>query len=291
MKKLSFIKLLSSMVIFGTIGIFIRNINLTRGLIASARGIVGALFILFISMLIKRRPSAKAIRKNLPTLLISGVAIGANWILLFESYSYTTIAISTLCYYMAPVFVIIASIVFLRAKIDRQKICSVSIALVGMLCISGVFSANAQSGSFTGILLALGAAVLYATVTILNKRLKDISSRDRTVTQLTIAGITMLPYTLLFETNNLTTVDKNSIILLFTVCLLHTGIAYLLYFASIKELPATTVAIFSYTDPIVAILISLILREPISIATCIGAILIIASLILSEINLPNLSKK
>lgn len=95
------------MVIFGTIGIFVRYIPLPSSFIAVMRGFVGALFVLLFLFLKKSSPDKKAISKNLRMLVLSDAFIGINWILLFEAYHYTTVATATLCYYMQPIFVIL----------------------------------------------------------------------------------------------------------------------------------------------------------------------------------------
>ena len=292
MKKASITKLIISMVIFGTIGVFVRFIDAERGLIAALRGIVGAILLLVAVLIMKRKPSLEAIKKNLLILVISGAAIGVNWILLFESYSYTTIATSTLCYYMAPVFVILASPFVLKAKVGLQKWITVGIALIGMVMVSGVLDGGGiDGGDIVGILLALGAAIFYATVTLLNKKLVDISSYDMTIVQIGVAGLTILPYTIFAESNNLAAIDPIAILMILIVCVLHTGIAYMLFFSSIQELPTATVAVFSYLDPIVAVLLSLILREPMTITMGIGAVLVILALICSELDFGKIFKR
>ncbi len=280
------------MVIFGTIGLFVRYIDAERGFIACVRGVVGALFLIIVLLLSKKRPSFAAIKRNLPVLLLSGVAIGINWILLFESYSYTTIATSTLCYYMAPVFVIVASPFVLKAKVPLKKWICVIVALVGMLFVSGVLDGGGINVSeATGILLALGAAVLYATVTLLNKKLVDISSYDMTIVQLIVAGLAVFPYTLLAENNDPASFTWLPIVMLLVVGIIHTGFAYMMFFSSIQELKTETVAIFSYLDPIVAVLLSLFIGETMTILMAVGAVLIILALTASEVDLGALFKR
>lgn len=292
MKHLSLIKLITSMVIFGTIGLFVRYIDAERGFIACVRGIVGALFLILVLLLAKKRPSFAAIKRNLVVLLLSGVAIGANWILLFESYSYTTIATSTLCYYMAPVFVIVASPFVLKARVPLKKWICVIVALVGMLFVSGVLDGNGISANdLTGILLALGAALLYATVTLLNKKLVEISSYDMTIVQLIVAGVSVFPYTLLAENNDPASFTWLPIVMLLVVGVIHTGVAYTMFFSSIQELRTETVAIFSYLDPIVAVLLSLFIGESMTILMGVGAALIIIALTASEVDLKSFCKK
>lgn len=111
-----------AMSIFGTIGIFRRYIPLPSSVLALARGTIGTIFLLFLLLVIKRqRLSAEAISRNFKFLVISGALIGFNWILLFEAYQYTTVATATLCYYMAPVLVIMASPFFFQEKLTPCK--------------------------------------------------------------------------------------------------------------------------------------------------------------------------
>ena len=286
MKKQSLLKLVISMVIFGTIGIFVRYIDAERGFIAFTRGIIGALILVLALLVMKRRPSLTAIKNNLVWLLISGACIGINWILLFESYSYTTIATSTLCYYMSPVFVIIASPLVLGARVPLKKWICVGVALVGMVLVSGIVGGKGVGeNGIIGVALALGAALFYATVTLLNKKLKDISSYDTTIVQLAAAALTVLPYTIFAESNDFSALEPLAVIMILVVGIVHTGVAYMLFFSSIQELPTETVALFSYLDPIVAVLLSLFINEPMTLPMGIGAVLIIVALIASEIDL------
>lgn len=293
MKGIAFLKLTLSMIIFGTIGFFVTNIDAGRGFIAMIRGVFGALFIVLFLLILRKRPSTFAIRKNLLYLFLSGFAIGINWILLFESYSYTTIAAATLCYYMAPVFVIIASFLFFRTKISLKKGICVLCAVFGMILISRILEGNGGGkNQLIGVLLALGAAVFYATVTMLNKKLSDISSYDRTIVQLFFAGITLVPYVLIIERDFLNVGSGKTWLSLLVIVILHTGMAYLLFFSSLKELSADTVAVFSYLDPIVAMIMSLIiLKEEMSTPAVIGAVIIVVSAFFAEVDLKNIIKQ
>lgn len=280
------IYLILSMVIFGTIGIFRRHIPLPSGALAMLRGLVGAAALLIIMFIIKKPPKIKNIKSNLFLLIISGALIGFNWIFLFEAYNYTTVATATLCYYMAPVFVLIASPIFLKEKLSLKQIVCAATAIIGIVLVSGVFNQNTTSykNEFLGILLGLAAALLYATVIILNKKITKINSLDKTVFQLSSAGIVILPYSLFFEDFNAVKFDTKLILLIIIVCLIHTALAYLMYFSAIKNIKATTAAIFSYIDPIVAILLSaIILNEKLNFYTILGSILILGSTFFNEI--------
>lgn len=249
---------------------------------------LATIFLLAVMAAGKRRPDGTAIRRNLALLVISGGLIGFNWILLFEAYNYTSVAVATLCYYLAPVFVIIASPFVLGEKLTLRKTLCVAAALAGMVLVSGVIQnyvsvGNIEDLSLTGVILGIGAGALYATIILMNKKLKDISSYDTTVVQLAAASIILVPYCLLTVDVRLLAVTPVSVVLLCIVGIVHTGIAYVLYFGSIKELPAQTVAIFSYIDPILAILLSaLLLKENMDMLSILGALLILGSTFVSE---------
>ena len=293
MKRLSLMSLILSMTVFGTIGVFRNYIPFPSAFLAMSRGFIGALFILLFLILSKKGINFKSIKNNLKVLIITGVFIGINWILLFESYKYTTVAIATLCYYMAPLFVTVASGIFLGERLTAKKIICIVGALVGMVLVSGVADGEMPSGtSLIGIILGLGAALFYASVTLISKKVHDISAFDMTLVQLFSAAIVVVPYTVLFEKVEFSTVSATAIWLTLTVGILHTGISYVMYFTSVKNLEASKVAIFSYLDPIIAIILSaVILDENMSVAATIGAVLILAFALMSELKLSPLRKK
>ncbi len=276
--------LVASMIIFGSIGVFRRYIPLPSGMLAMLRGFIGALFILIIMLVKKQLPDKKAIKNNLVYLLSSGAMIGFNWILLFEAYNFTSVSNATLCYYMAPIFVIITSPIVLKERLTTKSILSAIIAVLGMTLISGVYNASFKSDNQAkGIIVALGAAALYACVIIFNKKIKSIDSYNKTLIQLASAGVVLIPYSLIAEDYIRYEFKPYVILLVFFVGIIHTGLAYSLYFSSIKVLKAKTIAIFSYIDPIVALILSsLILKESMSFSEILGAILILGAAFFSE---------
>lgn len=271
-----------TMMIFGTIGIFVRYIHLPSTVIAEARGVIGTLFLLMVLKLSASSLSIEAIRRNFKILFFSGAAIGINWILLFESYRYTTVSTATLSYYMAPVFVILASPFVVKEKLTIGKFLCILAAFAGMVLISGVLTEPGEGVTLYGICLGLGAAAFYAAVMLLNQFLKDISAYDMTIMQLGLASVILLPYTLFTGDMNGLSGDTLTWVLLAVVGIVHTGVTYTLYFGSMHHMKAQTAALFSYIDPIVAIMLSAFwLEEPMGPAQIIGAVLILASTMIS----------
>ena len=284
--------LILAMSIFGTIGIFRKYIPLPSGTVAAFRGFIGVLFLLLVFAIRKKMPSLRAIKNNIVLLIASGIFIGINWILLFESYNFTSVASATLCYYMAPVIVTIASPFVLGEKLTPVKILCVLASLLGMAMVSGIFeSSNSNASNLKGILLGLGAAVFYACVILLNKKFRDIEPMDKTLVQLFFAAAILVPYILLAEEVAISDFTPLTITMLLIVGIVHTGFSYTLYFGSVGKLPAQTVAIFGYIDPVLSVVLSaLILKENLSTVGILGAVLILGSTLFSEIQ-PYLKKK
>lgn len=284
--------LLLAVSIFGTIGIFRKFISLPSGMLALARGVIGMGF-LFMLLLKKREAIQWAhIKRNLLPLCFSGVCLGVNWILLFEAYLYTSVPTATLCYYMAPVFVLLAAPFLLKEKLTVKKGLCAAAAFAGMILVSGVLEAENQSEwQFRGVLLGLAAALFYAGVIFGNKKIREISAYDKTIVQLGVSSLVLLPYVLLSgEIKNLT-VDLRAVLLVICVGVLHTGIAYALYFGAIPRLKGETIALYSYLDPILALVLSALLLpgEKLGWMGVAGAVMILGATMICE--LPDRKRK
>lgn len=285
LQRKSMVSLIISMILFGTIGLFVSNISLSSSVIALMRAVGGFLFLLSVVFIKRERLAITAIGKNLLWLCLSGTFLGFNWILLFEAYRYTTVAVATLCYYMAPVIVILLAPVLLKEKMTVKKSVCAAVAVFGMLLVSGIFDGGAVAGgSGKGIVFGLGAACFYATAMLTNQFIKDISAYDKTIVQLGVAAAVVLPYSLITSgVQEFTTLTAPQILLLFAVGIIHTGIAYWLYFGSMDGLSGQTVAVYSYIDPAFAVVLSVVvLREETGVPGMVGAVLILGSTLLSE---------
>lgn len=276
--------LIVSMAIFGTIGLFRRNIDISSGELAFYRAVLATVFIGLFLLVTKSAIPFPKIKKQLPLLILSGVAMAFNWILLFEAYNYTTVSAATLSYYFAPVLVTLLCPVLFKEKMTiKQWICFV-MSTVGIVLITGIGSSDSGSNHFKGILFGLGAACLYATVILLNKFIKGVDGIHRTFLQFVAASVSLLPYVLLTDGINIARLDGKGIALLLVVGLVHTGITYCMYFSSLKELPGQKAAILSYIDPLVAVICSVvILREEMTVPQIIGGVLILGFTLWNEI--------
>ncbi len=284
MKKAK-LSMIVSMAIFGTIGLFKKQIPLTSGEIALYRAVLAAAVIVLVLLVTKQPLPFRAIKKELPLLLLSGAAMGFNWILLFEAYEYTTVSAATLSYYFAPVLVTVACPILFKEKAGvKQWICSI-MATVGIVMITGLGDPAVGGTHLIGIGFGLGAAVLYATVILLNKYIKNVGGIHRTLLQFFAAIVVLVPYVVLTGPTE-GFIGGKGLAFMLIIGLIHTGFAYCLYFTAMKELPGQKVALLSYIDPLVAILLSaLLLKEAMTPVQIVGGVLILGFTLLNEIEI------
>lgn len=267
-----------AMLIFGTVALPVRGIPMPSGWLAMVRGLAGGLFLLAL----RRKPDWKAFKTHWLPLVISGVAIGLNWIFLFEAYRYTTVAVATLLYYLAPVLVMLVAPLVLKERLTLKKGGVIAVALAGMVLVSGVFSGG--GGSMRGILMGVLAASFYATVMLANRFLTALEPLDRTIFQLCIAGATILPYALGAERFSFRALDWKAVLLLAVLVVVYTGVAYTLYFNGLACLSASSSAVLAYLDPVTALVLSAaVLGEAMSLVQVLGAVLILGALLWSEL--------
>lgn len=274
-----------SMTVFGTLGLFVRHIPLTSGELALYRAVLAILLIGIYLLITRQRIRLSAIKKDLPALLLSGAAMGINWILLFQSYRYTTVSIATLSYYFAPVLVTVLCPILFKEKMRAKQWLCFLMSTVGLVLLTVQGGAEKGKSDLTGILFGLGAAVFYASVVLLNKFIKGVDGIHRTFLQFISAAAVLVPYVLLSEPSGLSSLDGVGLASLLTVGLVHTGITYCLYFSALKELPGQKAAILSYIDPLVAVLVSVtVLHEKITALQIVGGIFILGFTLINEIS-------
>ncbi len=274
-----------SMAIFGTIGLFVRYIDVSSGELALYRAVMAAVLIGGFLAVTKQHIRLADIKKELPLLLVSGMAMGINWILLFEAYKYTSVSLATLSYYFAPVIVTAVCPILFREKLTgKQAICFV-MSTVGLVLITGIGDAGQSGTDMVGILFGLGAAVFYATVILLNKFIQNVEGIHRTFLQFLAAITVLLPYVLMTTGVSLSGLDGLGWAALLVVGIVHTGITYCLYFTALRDISGQKAAILSYIDPLVAVLISVtVLGESMTMLQVIGGGLILGFTLWNELS-------
>ncbi|MBQ6174204.1 MAG: EamA family transporter [Clostridia bacterium] len=275
-------KYILAVVLYGTIGYFLRFVSLPSELVAMCRGLIGGAFILLFQLARGKKPDLRAIRANARWLVISGICLGLNWIFLFAAYMRTTVAIASLCNYMAPLIVVLVAPLVLRERPEVRKLPCVAAALVGIVLVSGVLEGG--GGNPGGVALGLAAAASFVCIVLCNRKLRGINAMDRSLVQLLLSAVTILPYVLVNNRGNVITVDTRSVLIVLMLGVVHTGAAYCLYFSGMSSLPVQTVAILGYLEPVVSVICSaLLLNETMSPLGWLGAGLVIAAAAVSEL--------
>ncbi|AZV60380.1 DMT family transporter [Peribacillus frigoritolerans] len=286
------IQFILSMIIFGTIGLVVRYIDLSSSERALLSSFLGCLFLLLVFFMIKKKISWNLVKSNALFLILSGIALGGNWIFLYQSYDYTTIANATLGYYFAPVFVMILSPFVLREQLSIKKIVCIGVAIISMLMIVGEGVSASRSDDILGFSFGLIAAAFYAALLLLNKFIKDMGKLELTIIQLGITTLLLMPYVFLTEGFGIFEVSSSSIPFILILGIINTGIGFWLFFSGMEKLKGQSIAMLSYVDPFVAILISaIILQEQMTIVQMLGGVLLLGSTFVSEIRSINFSKQ
>lgn len=286
------IQFVLSMIIFGTMGLIVRYIDLSSSEIALLSSSIGCLFLMIVFLMRKRTISWKLVRVNACILFFSGIALGGNWMFLYQAYDQTTLTNATLGYYFAPVFVMILSPFILKEQLPVKKIICIGIAIIGMLMIVGNGVSASGTEDLLGIFFGLLAAACYAALMLLNKFIRLMGRLEITIIQLGITALLLLPYVFLTEGFGILGVSKSSVPFIIILGIVNTGIGFWLFFSGMEKLKGQSIAMLSYVDPFVAILISaVILREHMTIVQILGGALLLGSTFISENKFINFPKR
>ena len=278
------IKMILSMVIFGTISLFVRSIPLTSAEVALFRALIALACILLAKAAARRPLRLAGAGRDVPLLLLSGAAMGFNWILLFEAYRYTTVSVATLSYYFAPVIMMAASPLLFRERVSALQVVCFAGSTVGLVLVINAGGLTEGGRHLRGVLFGLGAAALYASVVLLNKRLRRVSGIDRTVLQFAAAVTVLLPYVLATGGIRFDGMTPVGWLCLLALGAIHTGLAYVLYFSSLKSLSGQETAILSYIDPLVAVVLSMtVLGEAAAPTQLVGGAMILGFTLVNEL--------
>lgn len=281
MKRSSYIKYLASLLIFGTNGVVVSFIPLGSAEVVWWRTALGSVFLALVLLCTRQRLHLQAMRAQWARILVSGAVMGLSWVFLFEAYRLSGVGSSTLVYYFGPVLVMALSPLLFREKLTPGPVLGILAAVAGMVCVNA--RQVAADGISPGLLYALGSAVLYAALIIVNKRIEGLSGAELTLLQLLVACAVVTPYALLSPAAS-APMDAKAWAALLLLGAVNSGLACYLYFSSIHELPAQTVAICSYLDPASALLFSAVfLSERLSALQLLGALLILGGAAAGEL--------
>jgi len=245
-------EMVAAMLISGTIGWFVLVSGVSVIEVVFWRCVIGGLTLLVVCALLGYLRLDLLSWTRLGLAMLSGVAIVGNWLLLFESYSRASIAISTAVYNVQPFMLVMLAAVFLGEKITVQKLAWLSVAFLGMLAIVTAHGDQPTGDDYlTGIALALGAALLYAIAALIIKRLKAVPPHLMALIQVTTGALLLAP---LVPWNSLpaTTSAWGALV---TLGVVHTGVMYVLLYGAIQKLPTALTGALSFIYPIAAIFV------------------------------------
>ena len=268
-----------SLLLFGTNGLYVARISLAGSQIVLFRTLIGGL-VLTALVLLRGGFAIQDVKAELGALLLGGIALGLNWVTLFGAYRLLNVSLATLIYYAGPMLVVLFSPLLFREKITGLRAAAVVTVAVGLLLISGSIAAGGLS--LPGLLTAAGSALFYAALIAFNKRIKKTSGLQTAAIELDVAFVVVLAYVLL--TAGLPRPMRADLPFLLLLGLINTGLAYLLYFRGLQRLPAQSVALISYVDPVSALFFSaMFLGESLTGLQLLGAVLIIGGAMIGEL--------
>ncbi len=268
-----------SLLIFGTNGLIVSRISLAGSQIVLFRTLIGGLVLTGLVFL-RGGFAVEDVKAEIVPLLLGGVALGLNWVALFGAYRMLNVSLATLIYYAGPMLVVLFSPLLFREKLTPLKIAAVAAVALGLLLISGSIAAGGMS--VAGLLTAAASALFYAALIVFNKRIRRTGGLHTAAVELDVAFVVVLVYVLL--TSGLPRPARSDLPYLLVMGLVNTGLAYLLYFSGLQKLPAQSVALISYIDPVSALFFSaLFLHESMSALQVLGAVLILGGAIVGEL--------
>ncbi len=277
-KGISYAVFILSLLLFGTNGLYVANISVASSHIVLFRTLIGG-FVLTMLVFLRGGFNREDLKADLPMLLLGGIALGLNWVALFGAYRLLNVSLATLIYYAGPMLVILFSPLLFREKLTGIKIAAIIIVALGLFLISGSIAAGGLS--IPGLLTAAASALFYAALIVFNKRILRTGGLQTAALELDVAFAVVLVYAL--ATAGLPHPTRADLPYLLLIGLLNTGLAYMLCFSGLQKLPAQSVALISYIDPVSALFFSAVfLKESLTPLQILGAVLIIGGAIIGE---------
>lgn len=282
MNNKAFFKYLFALLLFGLNGIVASFIELSSLQIVLLRTFIGSILLVALFFITGGKLTFYKHKKQSVFLTVSGIAMGASWMFLYEAYARIGVSIASLLYYCGPVIVMALSPLLFKEKITANKVVGFLAVIVGVVLIN-TNSFNGKGDVF-GIICGLLSAVMYAFMVICNKKAKKITDLENSTLQLAIAFLTVALFVGLKQGYTME-IAPASILPIFILGLLNTGVGCYLYFSSIGKLKVQTVAICGYLEPLSAVIFSVIfLKETMLTFQILGAVFIIGGAMFAELS-------
>jgi drug/metabolite transporter (DMT)-like permease len=187
-----------------------------------------------------------------------------------------------------PIWTLVLSMAVRRTRAALLTIGGVFLAFGGVLVVvvshAGDPAADHTAGGLLrGTIVISLAALGYAVATVMAKaKLQGLDPIGLATTQLTLAGLMILPLALAGA--HPSSMRLGPIVAIAVLGFAGSGFAYLLYYRLLSQVSATHVTAVTYLLPLWGLFWGLFAGEPIGLLTCLGVAVTIAGLIL--LNLP-----
>lgn len=272
---------LISLVIMGSQGIVASFSSLPSMHLVFTRTVIGSIVLLIVCALHKYKFKCLKNRKEAICLFLSGFSLGAGWIFLYQAYAIIGVSISTLLYYLGPMIALVLSPIIFKEKLTKAQVLGIIISFLGAVLLNGKIAGDPTK--IHGIILGILSGVSYALMLIFNKNVKTASGMENTTIQI-VASFILITIFLLFNGGIHIHIEGKEWFPVLWIGLINTCLACYFYYKTIPRLPISTIAIFSYLDPVSAVILSaVILGETLSIIQIIGVVLVIGGAAFSQL--------
>lgn len=281
MNKKALIKYLCALLLFGLNGIVESHIAMSSYEIVFLRTLIGSVLLIAIFLISKGKFHIRSNKHDALFILLSGIAMGASWMFLYEAYQQIGVGFASLLYYCGPVIVMILSPLIFKEKLTTYKVIGFIIVLIGIVLVNGKTAATGNNtwGLFCGAM----SAVMYFFMVTLNKQSKQITGMENSVIQLTVSFLTVAVFVGIKQAFVIH-VPGEAWVWILILGIVNTGIGCYLYFSPLSKLPVQTVAICGYLEPLSAVVFAaLLLGERMTVVQVIGAACIIGGAMIGEL--------
>ncbi len=287
--KNAYFKYVIALLLFGSNGIVASYILLNSYEIVYLRTLIGSIFLIFIFALSKQKVQFWKNKSDFLYLIISGVAMGASWMFLYEAYAQIGVSIATLAYYCGPVIVMILSPLIFKEKMTTAKLLGFLAVIIGMLCVNG--QAFTEGKNSLGLIFGILSALMYVVMVVFNKKATSITGLENATCQLVISFLTVAIF-MSFKQGLFVDIVDGNLMPILILGVVNTGVGCYFYFSSIGRLPVQSVSILGYLEPLSALIFSTaILGEKLSLVQAIGAVLILGGAAYGELFRPKKDMK
>jgi drug/metabolite transporter (DMT)-like permease len=280
-----------AMMISGTIGWLVVLSGRSATEVVFWRCVFGAAILLPACAVLGHLRPGQVSRRQLMLAALGGVAVVANWLLLFAAYPRASISIATAVYNTQPFMLAGLGALFLKERLTPGKLACLLVSFAGVLMIVQAQPAGTGGGRYLeGILLALGAAFFYALAALVAKRLKGVPPHLIALVQVLVgATLLLLPA----GVGDGVPMTSEAWTFLATIGVVHTGLMFTLMYSAIQRLPTYLTGALSFIYPVVAFLVDAWAfghrLHPVQIAGAAGILLAAAAMMLCSLRQPKLA--